>query len=64
MKMGDITYKKITTTPINLDNSIIIESDAILALQKLPSASVQCIHLYRMGFEPRIKNIWSSLNLL
>lgn len=43
MKMGDITYKKITTTPINLDNSIIIESDAILALQKLPSASVQCI---------------------
>ena len=43
MKMGDITYKKITTTPINLDNSIIIESDAILALQKLPSASVRGI---------------------
>lgn len=41
--MSDINYKKITTTPITFDNSLIIESDAILALQGLPSASVQCI---------------------
>ena len=41
--MGDIQYKKITSTHILLDDSLIIESDAILALQKLPSESVQCI---------------------
>lgn len=41
--MGDIQYKKITSTHISLDDSLIIESDAILALQKLPSESVQCI---------------------
>lgn len=41
--MGDIQYKKITSTHISLDDSLIIESDAILALQKLPSDSVQCI---------------------
>ena len=41
--MGDIQYKKITATHISLDDSLIIESDAILALQKLPSESVQCI---------------------
>lgn len=41
--MSDIRYKKITTTPIDLIDSMIIESDAILALQKLPSDSVQCI---------------------
>lgn len=39
----EIKYKKITQTPILLDHSLIIESDAVLALQKLPSASVQCI---------------------
>lgn len=41
--MGDIQYKKITSTHISLDDSLIIESDAILALQKLPSESIQCI---------------------
>lgn len=41
--MADIQYKKITSTHISLDDSLIIESDAILALQKLPSESVQCI---------------------
>lgn len=41
--MGDIQYKKITATHISLDDSLIIESDAVLALQKLPSESVQCI---------------------
>lgn len=41
--MGDIQYKKITATTISLNHSLIIESDAILALQKLPSASVQCV---------------------
>lgn len=40
--MNDI-YKKIIQTPIALNYSLIIESDAALALQKLPSASVQCI---------------------
>ena len=41
--MADIQYTKITSTHISLDDSLIIESDAILALQKLPSESVQCI---------------------
>ena len=41
--MSDIQYKKIEKTPITLSNSLIIESDATLALQKLPSSSVQCI---------------------
>lgn len=41
--MKDIRYKKIEEASIVLDNSIIIESDAVLALQKLPSESVQCI---------------------
>lgn len=41
--MSDISYKKITKTPITLNESVIIESDAILALQKIPSESIQCI---------------------
>lgn len=41
--MSDIQYKKIIQTPIILEDSLIIESDAILALQKLSSNSVQCI---------------------
>ena len=41
--MDNIQYKKIIQTPIILKDSLIIESDAILALQKLPSDSVQCI---------------------
>lgn len=41
--MSDIQYKKIIQAPIILENSLIIESDAILALQKLSSNSVQCI---------------------
>ena len=42
-KMCTVGYKKITKTPITLGGSLIIESDATLALQKLPSSSVQCI---------------------
>lgn len=41
--MSDIQYKKIIQSPIVLEDSLIIESDAILALQKLSSNSVQCI---------------------
>lgn len=41
--MCTIGYKKITKTPITLEHSLIIESDAAIALQRLPSASVQCI---------------------
>lgn len=41
--MCKVIYKKIVNTQIVLKNSLIIESDAMLALQKLPAASVQCI---------------------
>lgn len=41
--MGSIQYKKIENVPIDLEGSLIIESDAMLALQKIPSGSVQCI---------------------
>lgn len=41
--MGDIEYVKIAKSPISLKESLIIESDAMIALQKLPSESVQCI---------------------
>lgn len=41
--MSDIDYIKINREPILLKESLIIESDAILALQKMPSESVQCI---------------------
>ena len=41
--MGEIEYKRIVNTPISLIDSLIIESDAAVALQKLPSSSVQCI---------------------
>lgn len=41
--MCAVGYKEITKNLITLVNSLIIESDAILALRKLPSASVQCI---------------------
>lgn len=41
--MCAVGYKKITRNPITLESSLMIESDAMLALQKLPSASVQCI---------------------
>lgn len=41
--MSDIKYTKITTGAINIDSSIVIEGDAKLALQRLPSSSVQCI---------------------
>lgn len=41
--MNDISYKKMTETLITLNESLIIESDAMLALQKIPSESVQCI---------------------
>ncbi len=41
--MRAVGYTKIFKSPISLEESLIIESDATLALQKLPSASVQCI---------------------
>lgn len=41
--MDEIQYKKITNNTIELNNSLLIESDAVVALQRLPSASVQCI---------------------
>lgn len=41
--MGDIDYKKITNVPIQLKESLMIESDALVALQNLPSESIQCI---------------------
>ncbi|MCI8538627.1 MAG: site-specific DNA-methyltransferase [Oscillospiraceae bacterium] len=41
--MDDIQYQKITVNTISLDNSLIVESDAALALQKLPTDSVQCV---------------------
>lgn len=41
--MCNVSYKKIVNTQIVLKDSLIIESDATLALQKLPTASVQCI---------------------
>lgn len=41
--MCAVGYIKITKTPITLGGSLIIESDASLALRKLPTASVQCI---------------------
>ena len=41
--MCDIKYQKIEAASITLEHSLIIESDAVLALQRLPSASVQCV---------------------
>ena len=41
--MRDITFTKITTSVINLNGSMVIEGDALLALQQLPATSVQCI---------------------
>lgn len=41
--MNRVHYEKISKEPIALRESCIIESDAILALQKLPSESIQCI---------------------
>ena len=41
--MGNIDYIKISNAPIQLKESLIIESDALLALQNLPSESIQCI---------------------
>lgn len=43
MNMNDFDYIKISNAPIQLKESLIVESDALLALQKLPSESVQCI---------------------
>lgn len=41
--MGDIDYIKITSAPIQLKESLIIEGDALFALQNLSSESIQCI---------------------
>ena len=40
--MENIEYKKITKTLIELRDSLMIESDAMQALQKIPAQSVQC----------------------
>lgn len=39
----NIQYKRVDRMPIPLNTSMIIEGDAIFALQRLPTASVQCI---------------------
>ena len=41
--MDDIMYKRIENESLDLISSVIIESDAMIALQKLPAESVQCI---------------------
>ncbi|MDO4861105.1 MAG: site-specific DNA-methyltransferase [Eubacteriales bacterium] len=41
--MDDIMYKRIENESLDLISSVIIESDAMKALQKLPAESVQCI---------------------
>lgn len=41
--MGEVLHKKIERDHIALTESVILEGDATLALQKLPSESVQCI---------------------
>lgn len=41
--MDEIEFQKIANEQIVLSRSLIVEGDAILALQKLPSESVQCI---------------------
>ena len=41
--MENIQYKRVDRMPIPLNTSMIIEGDAIFALQRLPTASVQCI---------------------
>ena len=41
--MEEIIYKRVENEVLEISNSMIIESDAMVALQKLPSESVQCI---------------------
>lgn len=41
--MREVLCKKIIKSQIDLEESLMLEGDAILALQKLPSESVQCI---------------------
>lgn len=41
--MNDILYEKILNPVMNLNKSLLFEGDAIRALQKLPTESVQCI---------------------
>lgn len=41
--MDDILYEKILNPVMNLNKSLVFEGDAIRALQKLPTESVQCI---------------------
>jgi len=41
--MGDILYKKVIKPVIELKESLVLEGDAICALQKLPTESVQCM---------------------
>ena len=41
--MDEIEFQKIANEQIVLSRSLIVEGDAMLALQKLPSESVQCI---------------------
>ncbi len=41
--MSDIQYEKIEKTVMDLNKSLIFEGDAIRALQKLPTESIQCM---------------------
>lgn len=41
--MEEIIYKRVENEVLHISNSMIIESDAMVALQRLPSESVQCI---------------------
>lgn len=41
--MEEIIYKRVENEVLHISNSMIIESDAMIALQRLPSESVQCI---------------------
>ena len=41
--MEEIIYKRVENEVLHISSSMIIESDAMVALQRLPSESVQCI---------------------
>lgn len=41
--MSEVIHQKIERTYITLDDSLIFEGDAMLALQKIPDKSIQCI---------------------
>lgn len=41
--MDEVTHEKITRTFLTLNDSLILEGDAMLALQRIPDNSIQCI---------------------